>query len=360
MLAGLVPVIATELGVPPLAAGSLTSAFAAGMVVGAPSMALVARRWPARPTLTAFLALFVLAHVVGALTPSFGVLLATRIVAALANAGFLAVALAVAVRIAPAGRTARATATLLAGTTLALVVGVPAGAAVGHALGWRATFWAVAAVATVALLAVPAGVPRETGTTGTTPGVGRELIALRRAPVVAALVAGALVNGGTFAAHTYLASVLDAAGVPVPAGLAVFGVGAFAGVTVAARFADARPRGLVTTGLVVLVLGWTTLATADGAIRILLLGPVAAAAFAVGSTLVARTLALATGAPALAGGTATAALNLGATLGPLLGGAALAVAGPAGPLWAALGLVLLAVPVAGPALGERRSAADGS
>lgn len=140
MLAGLVPDIAADLGVTPLAAGSLTSAFAMGMVLGAPLTALSARRLPPRLALCGFLAAFVAAHVAGALTPGLGVLLVTRVLAALCTAGFLAVALAVAVAAVPPERTARATAALLSSTTVALVAGVPAGALVGQAFGWRATF----------------------------------------------------------------------------------------------------------------------------------------------------------------------------------------------------------------------------
>lgn len=106
MLAGLVPDIAADLGVTPLAAGSLTSAFAVGMVVGAPLVALAARRLPPRLALRGFLAAFVAVHVAGALAPGLGVLLVTRVLAALCTAGFLAVALSVAVAAVPPERTA--------------------------------------------------------------------------------------------------------------------------------------------------------------------------------------------------------------------------------------------------------------
>ena len=101
MLSGLVPDIARDLGVSVPAAGALTSAFAAGMVVGAPLVAGLARRWPRRGALLAFLVVFLAVHVVGALTGSFAVLLATRVVGAFANAGFLAVALVAAVGMVP-------------------------------------------------------------------------------------------------------------------------------------------------------------------------------------------------------------------------------------------------------------------
>src|SRR5690606_2562659 len=104
MLAGLLPEISRELGVPLATAGLLTSTFALGMVVGAPLTAAFSRRWPPRAALSGLLALFMLMHVLGALTDSIGVLLASRVVAALANAGFLAVALSLVARIVAAER----------------------------------------------------------------------------------------------------------------------------------------------------------------------------------------------------------------------------------------------------------------
>ncbi|MEJ8281601.1 MFS transporter [Pseudonocardia sp. DW16-2] len=366
MLAGLVPAVAADLAVPAAAAGSLTAVFAAGMVLGAPPAAALARRWPPRPALAGFLAVFVVVHVVGALTPSFAVLVATRLLAACANAGFLAVALSVAVAAAGPGRTARAAATLLAGTALALVAGVPAGALLGHELGWRATFWAVAAVAALALAGVLAAVPAAVGGGNgarAVPALRAEAAALRAGPVVRTLLLAALVNGATFAAHTYLASLLGAAGGPsaVPAGLLLFGLGAVAGVAVAGRHGDARLRTLLVAGGVALPAGWAGAALlVDHPVPLaLLVGLLGAAGFALGSALVARALALAPGAPTLGGATATASLNLGATAGPLLGAAGLAVAGPAGPAWVAALLGAVALPVAAGSLTANPTAPPG-
>lgn len=116
------------------------------MVVGAPLTALACRSWPRRGALLFFLGVFVAVHVVGALTPSYGVLLATRVVGALANAGFWAVALVTALALVSPHQRARATAVVVGGVTLACVVGVPAGAALGELWGWRSAFWAVALV----------------------------------------------------------------------------------------------------------------------------------------------------------------------------------------------------------------------
>ena len=137
VLAGLLTDIAADLGITLTEAGLLTTAFALGMVLGAPAMAILARRFSARTALTSFLIVFVAAHIVGALTDSFPLLLLTRVVAAVANAGFLAVALALIVRIVEPHRQARAVGVVLAGTTLALIAGVPAGAVLGASGGER-------------------------------------------------------------------------------------------------------------------------------------------------------------------------------------------------------------------------------
>jgi MFS transporter, DHA1 family, chloramphenicol resistance protein len=152
MLSGLLEPMAADLGVPIGSAGLLTSMFAVGMIIGAPPvMAVTASRWPVRHSLTGFLALFVAAHIVGALTSTFGLLLATRVVAAVANAGFLAVALAALPALVGAERVGRATSIILSGVTVACIAGVPAGAALGHVLGWQSAFWAVVLVGVPAL-----------------------------------------------------------------------------------------------------------------------------------------------------------------------------------------------------------------
>ncbi|SCE94085.1 Major Facilitator Superfamily protein [Micromonospora haikouensis] len=159
MLAGLIPDIAADLRVSVPAAGTLTSTFAAGMIIGAPLMAVLSLRWPRRWALLVFLTAFIAAHVVGAVTGSFGVLLATRVVGAVANAGFLAVGLATAVGLAGPHAKGRAASVLLGGVTLACVAGVPAGAVLGNLWGWRTAFWAVAAVSVPAAVAILRSVP---------------------------------------------------------------------------------------------------------------------------------------------------------------------------------------------------------
>ncbi|MFC9744029.1 Cmx/CmrA family chloramphenicol efflux MFS transporter [Streptomyces noursei] len=373
MLSGLIPDIAADLQVSIPAAGALTSAFAAGMIVGAPLMALLSRRWPRRRALLVFLVAFLLVHVVGAVTTSFVVLLATRVVAALANAGFLAVALAAAAAMVAPDAKGRATSVLLGGTTLACIAGVPAGAVLGQEWGWRSAFWAVAAVSVPAVLtlvrSVPAGPTGDGAAGGTpgTPGIRAEVRTLQRPRLWVALLLAALVNGATFCTFTYLAPLVTgvtgfgAAGVPVV--LALFGIGSFAGVTAGGRLADRRPRAVLAVGGAALLVGWAAFAlTASNAVAtvgwVLVQGTLS---FAVGSTLIAQVLYAAVEAPTLGGGFATAALNVGAAVGPWWGGLALAAGfGYRAPLWVSALLVAVAVLVGGAAEGMRRRAAGGA
>jgi DHA1 family chloramphenicol resistance protein-like MFS transporter len=341
MLAGLLPDLAADLGVTIARAGLLTSAFAAGMVIGAPLMAAAGRRWPPRTALTAFLALFIAAHAAGALTDDFAVLLATRVLAALANAGFLAVALATTALLVPETARARALAVLLGGTTLALVAGVPAGAVLGEALGWRATLWAVAALAVPALAAVLLAVPNRPLEAAPL-RLRTELAVLKRPAVLHVLALGVLVNGATFGAYTYLGTL---AGDRVAIVLALFGIGAFGGVAAAGRLADRHWRRLLAWGGPLLLAGWTAPALAPAAL--LPLVPVQGAlAFAVGSTLIGRIMAAAQDAPTMGGSYATAALNVGAMLGPALAGIGYAAAGSRGPVLTAAGLTAIAIATA--------------
>jgi MFS transporter, DHA1 family, chloramphenicol resistance protein len=325
MVAGLVPDIASDMSVSIPAAGLLTSAFAVGMAVGAPLMALLAMRWPRRLALSAFLAAFVLAHLVAAITGSFEVLVATRVVGALANAGFLAVGLATVTSIVPPGAKGRSLAVLLAGTTIACVAGVPGGALLGGSWGWRSAFWAVALLCLPALVAVLTSVPADRPRT-TPPSARGELRTLRRPRLLVVLLLGALVNGATFCSFAFLAPVLtDGAGIGagcVPAMLALFGGGSFLGIRLAARWSDTRPGRVLAIGGTALAVGWAAFAlTAGSAVAAVVLVPLLGTlAFAVGSTLIARVLYAGSDAPNLAGSFATASLNIGAAVGPWAGG----------------------------------------
>jgi MFS transporter, DHA1 family, chloramphenicol resistance protein len=352
VLSGLLPGIATDLDVSVGQAGLLTSGFALGMVVGAPAMAAASRRVPPRWSLASFLAVFVAAHLAGALTDSFAVLLASRFIAALANAGFVAVALSTVIRIVPAERRTRGLAVILGGTTLALIAGVPAGAFVGDVLGWRATLCAIALLCLPALAAVVAAAPaRPEPTVGPheAGSLHREMGALRARPVQLYVLLAVLVNAATFCTFTYLAAIATGAtGLAestVPMLLAAFGVGAFLGVMAAGRLGDQHWRRLIVLTGPLLLTGWLLLAltvTTPPALWVLAFVQ-GALAFALGSTLIARIIASASAAPTMGGSFATVALNIGAVVGSIAGGVAIETVGDRGPLLVSAVLVLSSV-----------------
>ncbi|MFF1723190.1 Cmx/CmrA family chloramphenicol efflux MFS transporter [Streptomyces sviceus] len=359
MLAGLLPDIASDLDVTVGTTGTLTSAFAVGMVVGAPVVAALARNWPRRSSLLGFVLAFAAAHAVGAITTSFSILFATRVVAALANAGFLAVALTAATTLVSPDQKGRALAVLLSGTTVATIAGVPGGAVLGTLLGWRATFWAVTALCLPAALGILKGIPagRDEDEANDRPALRAELAQLTRPRLILVMLLGALVNSATFGSITFLAPVVtDSAGLGelwISVALALFGAGSFVGVTVAGQLSDRRPGTVIAVGGLLLLIGWPALAMlAHEPVALFILVFVQGAlSFALGSTLITRVLYEAAGAPTMAGSYATVALNVGATVGPVIAATTLSTeAGDLGPLWTSGLLVAVALLIAFPLL----------
>ncbi|MEV6325555.1 Cmx/CmrA family chloramphenicol efflux MFS transporter [Nocardia sp. NPDC051787] len=332
MVSGLLEQIPGDVGVSLGTAGLLTSLFAAGMVLGAPVMAMAAGRLPVRYSVAAFLGLFCAAHVVGAVATGFGVLLVTRVVAAVANAGFLAIVLAALPRLVGPAVIGRATSVVVSGVTVACIAGVPAGTLLGQVWGWRSTFWAVAVISAAVLVPVWVMLGRDVRDgdqpDGQAPSMRREWSVVRQRPVQVAVVAGVLVNAATFAGFTYLGTItVGASGGArwVPLVLALFGIGSFAGVTLTGRYSDSHRRRIITAGTVVFVGVWLLAAlTAHTLIAVMVMSVVAGAvAFGVGSTLIATIVQTAAPtAPRIAGALATTAFNIGAVLGPVTAGLA--------------------------------------
>ncbi|MDT0453943.1 Cmx/CmrA family chloramphenicol efflux MFS transporter [Streptomyces hesseae] len=362
MLSGLLQPIARDMDVSIPRAGLLVSAFAIGMVVGAPVLAAATLRLPRRTTLVALLAVFGLGQVAGALSPSYGVLFASRVVSALACAGFWAVGAAVAVSLVPADARARAMAVMVGGLSIANIVGVPAGALLGQHAGWRAAFWAVAGMSVLGLAGVLALVPgtaRAGGADGAdAPRLRSELAIYRDRQVWLALIATALNAAAVFSLFSYLAPLLtETAGLKeswVPTVLALFGVGALIGTAVGGRIADAHLFGTMYGGIaasaaVMALLALTAhLAVAAVALALLL----GVAAFVTAPALNARMFNVANAAPTLAGATTTSAFNIGNTVGPWLGGLVIS-AGWGYPAVAWLGAVLAVLALGTTAVASR-------
>lgn len=353
MLAGLLPDLASDLDVSIPAAGGLISAFAVGMLIGAPIMALLTLRLPRRLTLLASCIVFAAAHVVGALSHDYGLLLVTRVVAALACATFWAVGSVTAVTVTPAGSTARALAVVLGGLTLANILGVPAGTWIGERLGWQAAFVAVAIATGAATIATAFLVPETGAEAARTPlrqRLGAELVAFRQSRLWAALATTATYQAAVFCAFSYFAPLLtDVAGLSsdrVPLVLLVFGVGTFIGINLGARYADRNALLNIFVSLGAMALSLVALAVVAGSASLVVGGVFifGVTSFSLASAINSRVFNLATGAPTLAASVNVSAFNAGNAVGPWIGGLAISAGlGYVAPLWFALGLTALAL-----------------
>jgi predicted MFS family arabinose efflux permease len=194
VIAGLLPEISDDLNVSVSRAGLLITAFAAGMIVGAPAMAIATLRLPRRSTLVLALVVFAVGHVVAAFSSSFAVVLVARVVTALATGAFWCVGAVVATTAAGPGATSRALGMLLGGLNLANVAGVPLGSWLGQVSDWRGPFWVLAALSAGAAAGIGRFIPEEEQRE--TRSVREELTALRQVWVWLALSAIALLLGG--------------------------------------------------------------------------------------------------------------------------------------------------------------------
>ncbi|MFH8692890.1 Cmx/CmrA family chloramphenicol efflux MFS transporter [Streptomyces sp. CB02115] len=360
MLSGLLPPIADDMNVSIPQAGLLISAFAIGMVVGAPLLAVATLRLPRRTTLIALISVFGLGQIAGALAPTYEILFVSRVLSALACAGFWAVGAAVAIAMVPVNSRARAMAVMIGGLSVANVLGVPLGAFLGEHFGWRSAFWAVGAASAVALVGVATRIPH-IPLPEKKPELKRELAIYRDRQVWLAIVITALAAGGVFCAFSYLAPLLtDVAGLDsgwVPWILGLFGAGALIGTMIGGRVADAHLFGVLLSGITastVFLVALALFASSQVAVIALafLLG---LSAFFTAPALNARMFNVAGAAPTLAGATTTAAFNLGNTSGPWLGGTVIDLDfGFASTAWAGAAMTALALAAVGVALHLQR------
>ncbi|MEU4704182.1 MFS transporter [Nonomuraea dietziae] len=327
LLAGVLPAVAEDLRITLSSAGALISAFAAGVVVGGPPLAIMTLRWPRRTTLVVTQVVFAACVAIGILTDNSAVLLTTRFLCGLAYAGFWAVAAVTAISLVPADRTARASGVVVSGLSLAMIVGGPAGALLSYFTGWRGGFWAVVALtlagAVVTLVALPATSARGEAS------VRSELRTMRRPQLWVVYAVTLLSTAAYMISFNYLAAFLtDVTRIPavwVPAILTLFGVGALIGLSIGGRIADRLPTrallagaiGIVVCSVLLAVLARHALAVVP---LVLLLG---VAGFVLNPAIYGRVFAIASQAPTLAGATTVSAFQLGISLVPVLAAAAL-------------------------------------
>ena len=340
---GLLPVIADGVQVSIPTAGMLVSAYAVGVMVGAPVMTLLFSRLGKRAALMSLMLIFTIGNLLSAFAPGYSTLLLSRLVTSLNHGAFFGIGAVVAASVVPREKRASAIAAMFTGLTVANIGGVPAATWIGQQVGWRVAFAGTAMLGLVTIaalwLALPAGAP------GARPDVRRELKVLARPEVLLAMGTTVLGSGAMFALYTYVAPMLAAITHAGPGfvalALVLIGVGFTLGNSVGGRLADWSLDGatrlvLAALAIVMLLLPLLLKTPAGAAIGLLAWG---AAAFGIVPPVQMRVMQAASQAPGLASSVNVGAFNLGNALGAALGGAAIGQ-----------GLGYVAVPLVGAAL----------
>jgi DHA1 family inner membrane transport protein len=327
VIMGLLLEVSADFGVSIATAGLLISGYALGVVVGAPVLTVLTARWPRKTVLLALMAIFVAGNAACALAPTYGFLMAARVLTALAHGTFFGVGSVVATGLVSADRKASAIAVMFTGLTFANILGVPLGTWIGQHLGWRATVWAVTLVGLVAFAVIAILVPKDDQPTDA--GDWRaDLVAILRAPALLGLVTTVLGYAGVFSVFTYIAPMLtrisgfsEAAVSPI---LLVFGGGLVIDNLVGGRLADRNVLATVFGTLVALalMLALMTPGLRSPVTAVVLTGLLGAAGFARVAPLQMWVLSKAEGAgQSLASSFNIAAFNLGNAIGAWVGGA---------------------------------------
>ncbi|UFU02588.1 MFS transporter [Ruania suaedae] len=358
---GLLPQIAAGLGVSVPEAGRLISAYALGVVAGAPLIVVAAARMGRTQLLVLLAALIAVGNVLSAVAPTYATMLAARFLAGLPHGAFFGVAALVAAALAGPAWRARAVSMVMLGLTVATMVGVPLATVLGQAVGWRSTYGLVVLTALATVVAVWRFVPVLPRSAA--PASARsELRAFRYPQVWFALGIGAIGFGGMFAVYSYIGEIvpevfsLTAAAVPIA--LLVFGIGMTLGNLLGGRLADRSVMGTVVAGLVgmavLLALFALTAPVLTAGLPVLgMLGLFGIATISqfLGPSLQTRLLDASPDAPSLAAALHHSALNIGNATGAWIGGVVIAAGlGYLAPAWAGVALALAGLVIAGAAV----------
>ncbi|MEU7032564.1 MFS transporter [Streptomyces sp. NPDC046237] len=328
VMMGLLPNVADDLGTSVPTAGHLVSAYAIGVVIGAPLLTALGSRVPRKKMLLLLMALFVVGNLASALAPGFGWLVAGRVLAGLPHGAFFGVGAVVAARLVAEGRQARAVATMFLGLTVANILGVPAATLLGQHLGWRATFLVVTVIGLLAMAALARLVPYVP--VDERQSLGREVRALGRSQVLLGLLTAVFGFAGVFAVYSYLASmtteVMGLAESSVTLVLALFGIGMTAGALAAGPLTDRALRptlygSLTALALVLVAFRFTIHVPWLALVTVVLLGAVG---FMTTTPLQMLVMNKAKDAPTLASASNHSAFNLANAGGAWAGGAAVA------------------------------------
>ncbi|GGS49296.1 MFS transporter [Streptomyces griseoviridis] len=344
---GLLPQIAEGVGVSVPHAGNLVSAYALGVVVGAPVLTGAGARLPHKRLLLLLSGLFVLGNLASAFASDFGLLFAARFVSGLPHGALFGVGAVVASRLVAPDRAARAVSKMFLGLTIANIVGVPAGTALGQQFGWRAAYAAVAVIGLVALAALAAFVPHQPR--GRQTGIRHELRAMGNRQVAIGLATAVVGFGGFFAVYSYLVPMLtnltglsDSSTTLV---LALYGVGMTLGTLIAGPLTDRALRptmygGLALLAVALVVFYFTVHSTVPALLTITFIGVMGSL---ITTPIQMLLMAKAHDAPTMAAASNHSAFNLANAGGAWLGGLVIS----AGWGWASPALVGAALAVVG-------------
>ncbi|GHC76236.1 MFS transporter [Streptomyces flavofungini] len=365
VIMGLLPEVAGDFDVSIPTAGLLVTGYALGVVAGAPLMTVLGQRITRKRMLMLLMGLFIAGNLLSAVAPSFGVMLAGRVVASLAHGAFFGIGSVVAAELVAPEKKAGAIAMMFTGLTVANVVGVPLGTFVGQVVGWRVTFVIVAGLGVLGLAGIAKLVPDLPKPEGVR--LRDEVGAFRNVQVLLAMAMTVLGFGGVFAAITYITPMMtNVAGYSdssVTWLLVLFGLGMVGGNLIGGRFADRAlmPMLYVSLGALSVVLALFTLTAHNKVAAAVSVALIGAFGFATVPPLQKRVLDQAAAAPTLASAANIGAFNLGNALAAWLGGLVISAGfGYTAPNWvgAALAASALGLAILSAAL-ERRSTSPG-
>jgi DHA1 family inner membrane transport protein len=351
VIMGMLPEIAEGLDVSVSAVGLLISAYALGVVIGAPTLTALGVRYTARQTLIGLMIVFVVGNALSALAPTYETLVVARVLAALAHGSFFGVGTVAARRLVPPGQGAQAISKMVVGLTLANVVGVPLGTFVAQQTSWRLVLGAVAVIGLITIAGLVAWLPADDAQRGS---LRTELHAFRRGQVWLVLGLTTIGFAAMFAVYSYVSPILtDLGGIPVgwvtPV-LALFGVGTTIGTLAGGRFGDRYGYSFVLAGMlgmaaILVAFAFLARTPAAAVVLIVLFGTVG---FSLGPVVQNGVIdAARVPGGSLVSAANQAAFNLANALGAALGAAALSAGlGYTAPMWIGAVLAVLGAGIA--------------
>lgn len=343
---GILPNVANDLNVSIASAGQLITMYALGVAVGAPILTILTHQIPQKRLLLFLMGLFILGNGISVFAPNYAVLMGARMLTALTHGTFFGVGAVIASNLVRPDKRAGAVSIMMAGLTIANIIGVPIGTFIGQSMGWRASFAAIAIMGVVALLGILIFIPQIRQAQASS--IAQQITALIRPRLLLFLLIGALGNAGLFTVFTYIAPLLiEITGFAEPSVtwiLVLFGIGVTAGNIIGGKLADWKLMpsilGIYFSTVVILTIFTITIHNPVTAVLTIVLWGVAS--FAVFPGMQIRVMNLAQSAPALASTASHSAGNLGNAAGAFIGGLVITHLSLTSLPWVGAGLVALA------------------